>query len=89
MKAIRELFASKKFLATLIACITWLVGKVGLHATDEQIGPVVALLATFVLGQGVADIGKPAAEKQIAADAAAANGIATSPVKPPAKLAPL
>jgi hypothetical protein len=67
MKTIKALLSSKKFVATLIAALVWFGGKVGLHVDTETLAGIVGPIVAYVLGQGLADSGKEAA--QITADA--------------------
>jgi hypothetical protein len=70
MKAtILEMLTSKKFLAAAISAIVYLAGRFGWHVDSTQLMPAVAPLWAYVLGQGLADQGKSAA--QIVADNAA------------------
>lgn len=57
-KAIRDLFASKKFLVTLAGAVVAALGKLGLAVPPELVADVVALVAAYVVGQGLADWGK-------------------------------
>lgn len=66
---VKALLSSKKFIAALIAALVWLGGKVGLHVDSETMAGIVGPIVAYVLGQGIADHGKEAA--QIAADASA------------------
>lgn len=66
MKAIWEaakgLMGSKKFQAAAISAVVWGVGKLGLHLSAEEVGPLVAPFWVYIAGQAVADHGKSAAE---------------------------
>ena len=66
---VKALLSSKKFIAALIAALVWLGGKVGLHVDSETMAGIVGPIVAYVLGQGIADHGKEAA--QITADAGA------------------
>jgi hypothetical protein len=70
LATIKALLSSKKFVAALIAALVWLGGKVGLHVDTETMAGIVGPIVMYVLGQGVADAGKTAA--QITADSKAA-----------------
>lgn len=59
---VKALFASKKFVAALIAALVWLGGKVGLHVDSETMAGIVGPIIAYVLGQGIADHGKEAAQ---------------------------
>jgi len=68
--AIKGLFGSKKFLAMLTGFIVTLVAKIGWDIPEETITKLVGLIASYILGQGMADFGK---EKPV-----------VNPVQPPA-----
>ena len=57
-QAIKDLFASKKFILTLVAIIVWVVGKAGLHLEPAVVEGVVGLLALLITGISLADLGK-------------------------------
>lgn len=59
---IKALLSSKKFIAALIAALVWLGGKVGLHVDSETMAGIVGPIVAYVLGQGIADHGKEAAQ---------------------------
>ena len=67
-KALKDLFASKKFLAALTGGIIWVAGKVGFGLSAATVGPVGALLAVFIVGQGIADTGKEKAKIEAGKD---------------------
>lgn len=80
-QAIRDLFGSKKFLAALIAMICWASARWGLGISATEATEFVSGLGFFIVGQGVADHGKPAADamaKAVAAQAAQQNAGAQS-----------
>lgn len=58
MKVIRSLLSSKKFIVALAATLAWAIGLLGLDVSAEQIGAVLSPLYAYVLGQGIADVGK-------------------------------
>tara|TARA_R110002110_G_scaffold123748_1_gene300618 strand:- start:295 stop:495 length:201 start_codon:yes stop_codon:yes gene_type:complete len=58
MAVLKSLFSSKKFVAMITGVIATLVGKIGFDVPTETINQVVALVGTYVVGQGVADHGK-------------------------------
>lgn len=73
-QAIQDLFRSKKFLAGLAAMICWAAAHWGFNVSATEATEFVSGLGLFIVGQGVADHGKPAAEamaKAVAAQAAA------------------
>lgn len=57
---LKSLLESKKAAATLVAILVWVIGRFGLDIPAEELGPLVAAIATFVLAQGFADKGKEA-----------------------------
>lgn len=61
-EVIKALFSSKKFVAALVAMVVWLAGKLGLHLSTEVVSGAIAPLLTYIVGQGIADQGKPAAQ---------------------------
>jgi hypothetical protein len=61
---IKELLASKKFLAALIAIVVWVGGYAGLDLSFEDVAPVVGVIIAYILGQGFADTGKEAAKER-------------------------
>lgn len=66
-KALAELFASKKFLMMLTGIIVAVGAKYGLQLDADLVNLIIGLIGVFILGQGIADNGKSAA--QIKADA--------------------
>jgi len=68
MEVIKELFKSKKFVASLVGVIVVVVDKtVGLQLPEDTVTQVVALLAAYVVGQGLADHGKEKAKVEATA----------------------
>jgi len=71
MKAIfRAVFGSKKAVATLAAIIVWALGRFGLDVSPGELQPIIAALLAYVLGQGLADVGKEARKVEGAASIA-------------------
>ena len=61
MDMIKVLFSSKKFTAMIIGIIaTFLSTRFNLH--EEQVREIVALVIAYIIGQGVADMGKQTAK---------------------------
>lgn len=61
MTVLKELFGSKKFLASLAGIITVLVATLlKFDIPDETLMAILGVIGTFVLGQGIADHGKEA-----------------------------
>lgn len=59
------LFGSKKFVAMLVGLLVWFGGKLGLKLSEADLYPAVALIASYILGQGAADFGKEAARAKL------------------------
>ena len=59
---LKSLLTSKKFLVATLACVVWLVGKLGVHLDNDALLGAVTPLWTYVLGQGIADHGKETAK---------------------------
>lgn len=71
MSLIKSLFGSKKFLAMLtgiIGIVALKVFKISLDATT--VGEIVGLVAVYIGGQSVADVGKEAAKIEAVAASA-------------------
>lgn len=63
MKAVLiDLFTSKKALATIAGVLLALTNRIGLHIDPDQLNLALGLIGAYVLGQGIADHGKAAAE---------------------------
>ena len=69
---LKSLLTSKKFLAAVLACVAWLLGKLGLHLDNDELLGAVLPLWTYVIGQAIADHGKEAAK--------VTAGMAASPI---------
>ena len=66
MTIINELFKSKKFTAMVIGIVaTFLTKRFGLP--EEQTTEIIALIIFYIVGQGVADLGKEAARVKMEA----------------------
>lgn len=61
-----DLFSSKKFQAALIALaislVVFVLNKVGVKVTDDQLIAFLAPVLTYIGAQGVADLGKSKAQ---------------------------
>ena len=66
-----DMLKSKKFVALVAGIVglllTTLLGKLGVSVPEERVTEFVALVAAYVLGQGIADMGKGRAEAEAAA----------------------
>ena len=58
--AIRTMLSSKKAIAAIVGVIVVLAGHFGLELPSESVAEIVGLIIAYVLGQGLADIGKEA-----------------------------
>ena len=61
-KFLKSLLGSKKFWATVTTILVWTVGKIGFDVGFDELWPVMAALQGFVIGQGIADVGKEKAK---------------------------
>ena len=59
MNVLKDLFQSKKFLASLAAAITVFIAKY-FEIDNETAALIIAPFLTYILGQGLADNGKEA-----------------------------
>lgn len=78
-----RLFSSTKFIMALLGMIAYVASRFGFDFSPEEAIIFVGPLIAAILGQGVADIGKPAAQINAAAAERIATGTAT-PGAPPA-----
>lgn len=63
MHLLQSLFGSKKFLAMLAGLISLVALKVFKLTLDPTtVGEIVALIASYIVGQGISDSGKEAAK---------------------------
>ena len=62
-----QILKSKKALALISGGIIWALAQAGIVASPEQILPVLGLISAYILGQGVADVGKEKAKIEAAA----------------------
>ncbi len=61
-KAIKGIASSKKALVAALSAVVWIAGRFGLELDAAELLPAVAPLWAYVIGQGVADIGKEKAK---------------------------
>ena len=61
-QALKDMFASKKFLVAITAVLVSVGAKVGLNVANDVLLPVVVLVASYIVGQGIADAGKEKAK---------------------------
>lgn len=74
MKTLKELASSKKFLSLVVGVVVFILSRFGIGVGEEQLLPLVGLIASFIVGQGIADNGKEATKLGIAA---AKDGLST------------
>jgi hypothetical protein len=58
MGLIKDLFRSKKAVATMAGIAAWGLGRAGLDVPATELEPVLQLLGMYVVGQGIADVGQ-------------------------------
>ena len=61
-QAFKDMFASKKLLVAITAVLVSVGAKVGLNVGNDVLLPVVVLVASYIVGQGIADAGKEKAK---------------------------
>ena len=61
-QAFKDMCASKKFLVAITAVLVSVGAKVGLNVGNDVLLPVVVLVASYIVGQGIADAGKEKAK---------------------------
>ena len=67
-QVLKDLFASKKFLAALSGILLVVINRIGLNIAEEVIDRILAMLAVFITGQGIADFGKEKAKTESASN---------------------
>lgn len=70
MDTVKDLLKSKKFLALLAGLVVWLASLLGADLSNEQVLPVMLTIASYIVGQGIADKGKEAVKEAAKAEAA-------------------
>lgn len=61
---VAELFGSKKFLVFLVSLIVAAGARFGLAVDPTTVAEFLGFASVLIVGQGVTDIGKPAAQHQ-------------------------
>lgn len=61
--AIKGILGSKKAIAAIAGVVVSLVAKVGIDLETDAIVAILAPIMAYIVGQGVADIGKEAAKQ--------------------------
>ena len=55
MKAIRDLFGSKKFLVSFLSVVAHVAGRYGFDVDQEAMLTILSPLYAYIVGQGIAD----------------------------------
>ena len=53
-----EILSSKKALAMIAGFIVWVLAQAGVASNPDQLLPILGFLASYILGQGLADFRK-------------------------------
>ena len=61
--AVKGILGSKKAIAAIAGVVVSLVAKVGIDLETDAIVAILAPIMAYIVGQGVADIGKEAAKQ--------------------------
>jgi uncharacterized membrane protein (DUF441 family) len=64
MQILKTMLSSKKFIAMLAGLVATLVAKIGWNVDTETINQAIALVVSYVVGQGIADAGKEKAKAE-------------------------
>ena len=64
---LRDMLGSKKAIAMIAGLVVSCVGKYGLDLPTEELTAVLSPILAYVLGQGVADVGKEKARLGVCA----------------------
>jgi hypothetical protein len=64
MELIKDLFTSKKFLATLAGIVVSVLAAVGFEIETEIVLGLLLSISAYVVGQGIADNGKEAEKEK-------------------------
>lgn len=62
VNAIKNLLGSRKFLVTVAGLIVAFLAKRGFNVSDEVVLAILGFFASYIVGQGIADNGKAAAQ---------------------------
>jgi len=57
-----QILSSKKALALITGAIVWALSQAGIGASEAQVLPLLGFIASYILGQGIADLGKEEAK---------------------------
>jgi len=58
LKTFKELLSSKKAVAAIAGVLVVLAGRIGLNLPDETALEITGIVIAYLLGQGLADVGK-------------------------------
>lgn len=61
-KWIRNLFASKKFVVMASSVVAYTASRAGLNVSASDANTAMGVVAAYLVGQGIADVGKEAAK---------------------------
>lgn len=64
---LRDVLSSKKAMAAITGILLIISKSLGLPITEEMLYQILTMIGTYIVGQGVADIGKPAEQAKVAA----------------------
>jgi len=64
-KLIGEVLTSKKAIATIAGVLIVASNRIGLQLPEEAITQIIGAIAAYVVGQGLADLGKNAAPQAV------------------------
>jgi hypothetical protein len=64
-KMLAEILTSKKAIATLAGVLIVATNRLGLQLPEEAVTQIIGAIAAYVVGQGLADLGKNAAPSAI------------------------
>ena len=69
LQIVKDLFSSKKFLVMLSGIVITVASKLGLNIDPNTLNQILAIIAAYIVGQGIADHGKEAviAQSRLAA----------------------
>ena len=57
-QAIKDMLGSKKAIAMIVGLVVSFAGKYALQLPTEELAAVLSPVLAYILGQGVADVGK-------------------------------
>ena len=64
---LRDVLSSKKAMAAITGILLIISKSLGLPITEEMLYQILTMIGTYIVGQGVADIGKPAEQAKVSA----------------------